>query len=376
MAQLVKTQKYTFAYPPYEFLLESGESLGPITVAYETYGTLNARGDNAVLILHALTGSAHAAGYHTPRDREPGWWDPLIGPGRVFDTNRYFVICSNVLGGCYGTTGPASVNPATGKPYGMSFPVVTIRDMVRVQKRLLDHLGVKRLVAVIGGSMGGMQALEWAVTYPGYADCVIPIATSAQLTPQCIAFNTVQREAIMQDPDWQNGDYYPGPGPVRGLALARMIGMITYKSDELWNFRFGRDLPADSGRDFFAFDGKFEIENYLYYQGDKLVKRFDANCYLYLTKAMDLHDIARGYGSYEEALRRIRSVVFCIGIRSDILFPTYLQRRIAEDLLYLGKRARYVELDSPHGHDAFLVEFERLGAMLRQFFLGIEAAAV
>ncbi|NLO90111.1 MAG: homoserine O-acetyltransferase [Clostridia bacterium] len=375
MDRLVKTQKYTFAFSPYEFVLESGEKLGPITVAYETYGTLNQRGDNAVLILHALTGSAHAAGYHTPGDREPGWWDPLIGPGKVIDTNRYFVVCSNVLGSCYGTTGPASINPRTGKPYGMDFPTVTIRDMVRVQKRLLDHLGVKHLIAVIGGSMGGMQALEWAVTYPGYMDCVIPIATSAQLTPQCIAFNAVQREAIMQDPDWCGGDYYPGPGPVRGLALARMIGMITYKSDELWNRRFGRDFGGPDEK-CFDFSGRFEIENYLHYQGDKLVKRFDANCYIYLAKAMDLHDIARGYDSLEEALRRIRSIVICIGISSDILFPPYLLRQLVEDLLFLGKRAKYVELKSSHGHDAFLVEFERLGAILRQFFLAIEAVAV
>lgn len=354
-----------------EFQLESGARLPEVTVAYETYGQLNAEGTNAVLVLHALTGDAHVAGKHDPQDKLPGWWDPLVGPGRAIDTNKYFVVCSNVLGGCYGTTGPASVNPETGKPYGMSFPVVTIRDMVRLQKKLVDTLGIKRLVCAIGGSMGGMQALEWAVTYPDFLDSVIPIATSGRLSAQAIAYNEVQRQAIIMDPNWNNGDYYGREVPARGLSLARMIGTITYKSDESWNFKFGRAFNGKQNGGYYSFNSRFEVENYLHYQGMKLVKRFDANCYLYLTKAMDLHDVGRGYPSYKEALQRIRAKCLMIGIRSDILYPPHYQKEVAEILREAGRPAYYMELNSPYGHDAFLIEFDMMTPIIRGFLESI-----
>jgi len=368
---IVKTQYYTFANPPHEFVLECGEKLSPITVAYETYGRLNPSGDNAILILHALTGSAHAAGRHKEDDRKPGWWDPMVGPGRPLDTDRYFVICSNVLGSCYGTTGPSSLNPITGKPYGLDFPVVTVRDMVRVQRVLLKALGVKRLVTAIGGSLGGMQALEWGVLYPELLSSLIVIAAPGRTSAMNIAFNTVQREAIYMDPAWQGGNYYGTPGPERGLALARMIGTITYKSDESWTFKFGRVMNGQPG-DFFRLGSRFEVENYLYYQGRKLVERFDANCYLYLTKAMDLHDVGRGFSSYEEALSRIKCPCLVIGISSDILYPPYQVKEIADIINKTGGRAVYKELVSPYGHDAFLIEFTKLGAMVAEFLKEID----
>ncbi|MGB9662958.1 MAG: homoserine O-acetyltransferase MetX [Moorellaceae bacterium] len=367
---LVKTQYYTFAAPPQELVLECGARLGPITVAYETYGRLNAAGDNAILVLHALTGSAHVAGWHQIGERTPGWWDPMVGPGRPLDTERYFVICSNVLGGCYGTTGPSSLNPATGKPYGLDFPVITIRDMVKVQKALLDSLGVKRLVTAIGGSMGGMQALEWGIMYPDFVDSIIVIAAPGRTSAMNIAFNTVQREAIYMDPGWCGGNYYGTPGPARGLALARMIGTITYKSDESWSFKFARAVNGGL-ENLFRLDGRFEVENYLYYQGRKLVERFDANCYLYLTKAMDLHDVSRGFPSYEDALARIKCPCLTIGISSDILFPTYQVKEIVDIIHKVGGRAVYRELHSPYGHDAFLIEFAQLGAIVREFLAEI-----
>lgn len=369
---LTETRYITVVEPPEEFRLESGATLSPVTVAYEEYGRPNGERDNVILILHALTGDAHAAGKRSPEDRLPGWWDPLIGPDRAFDTNRYWVICSNILGSCYGTTGPASVNPATGRPYGMSFPVFTVRDMVRLQRIFLEKLGVKRLFCVAGGSLGGMQALEWLVTFPDWLDSAIPIACPAQVSAQGIAFNLVQRLAITQDPAWQEGEYYPGPGPERGLALARMIGIITYKSDESWRFKFGRAFSGTIPQDYFRFDSRFEVENYLFYQGHKLVQRFDANCYLYLTKAMDLHDIGRGYGSWQEALSRVQAKVMVIGISSDILYPPYQQKEIVRALRRQGKDARYVELKSPFGHDAFLIEFGKMTPIIKSFLAEVE----
>lgn len=358
--------------PPDVFVLESGATLSPVTVAYEAYGEPNAGRDNAVLILHALTGSAHAAGRSGPEDRQPGWWDPLIGPGRAFDTDRYWVICSNILGSCYGTTGPASINPATGRPYAMTFPVVTVRDMVRLQRLFLEQLGVQRLLCVAGGSLGGMQALEWLVNFSDWLDAALVIACPAQLSAQGIAFNLVQRLAIMQDPAWQGGDYYPGPGPERGLALARMIGTITYKSDESWRFKFGRAFGEADPDGYYRFGSRFEVENYLHYQGRKLVQRFDANSYLYLTKAMDLHDIGRGYGSWQEALSGVESKVLVMGISSDILYPPYQQKEIVHALRRQGKEARYVELKSPFGHDAFLIEFGKMTPIIRSFLDEVE----
>lgn len=357
---------FAFGHPPHPFSLESGKTLGPVTVAYETYGTLAPDGKNAVFVCHALTGSAHAANLPKRPEHEEGWWDPFIGPGKVFDTDRYFVVSANVLGGCYGTTGPASLNPETGTPYAMDFPVVTIRDMVRVQKRLLDHLGVKRLKAVAGGSVGGMQALEWAVMYPGLVESVIPVAASERLTPLAIAYNQAGRKAIMNDPNWCGGNYYNRTFPADGLSLARMIGTITYKSKETFEERFGRKLAGDK-TNIYNFFQDFEVESYLNYQGNKLVRRFDANSYLYLTKAMDLHDLSRGFASVSEALRRIESRVLLIGISSDLLFPPGEVRGLAVELRRAGVETEYKEIQSPFGHDAFLIEFNQMAEMIGSF---------
>ena len=354
---------YTFARPPHYFRLESGKYLGPITVAYETYGQLAPDGENGVYIAHALTGTAQAGGHS---GQEKGWWEPLIGPGKVFDTNKYFIVCANVLGGCYGTTGPTSLNEKTGMPYAMDFPVVTIRDMVRVQKHLLDHLGVKHLKIVSGGSLGGMQALEWAVTYPELVDVVIPVAASERLTPLAIAYNQAGRRAIMNDPNWLGGRYYSRTFPVDGLALARMIGTLTYKTNETFEERFGRKLAGRS-RDYYNFFQDFEVESYFNYQGQKLVRRFDANSYLYLTKAMDLHDLGRGYPSVLSALRRIKSKVLLIGLSSDLLFPPVEIRGLAVELRRAGVDATYRQLQSTFGHDAFLLEFAQLSQIIGEF---------
>jgi len=359
------TRYFTFAEDE-PFVLESGATLGPITIAYETYGRLSPARDNAILIVHALTGDAHCAS-HGPDDPEEGWWEDLVGPGRVFDTNRYFVICSNVLGGCQGSTGPASIDPRTGRPYGARFPVITIGDMVRCQARLLDHLGIERVVTVAGGSMGGMQALEWAVRFPERVRSAIPIAAPARSYPQAIAYNEVGRQAIMNDPDWRGGDYYGTPGPVRGLAVARMLGMITYQSDPSMTRKFGRALVASRLNDPYSLFTTFQVESYLHYQGKKLVDRFDANSYLYLTRALDLFDVARPWGSLEAALDRVQSPVLVVGVSSDILYPTYQQKEIVDTLARLGKDVEYAEIDSPHGHDGFLIDFPKMEPILREF---------
>ena len=363
---LTERQTVTLFHPPASLTLESGGRLGPITVAYETYGTYN--GANAVLILHALTGDSHVAGRYRPEDPKPGWWDPLVGPGKAFDTERYFVVCSNVLGGCQGTTGPASLDPATGLPYGPDFPVVTVRDMVQVQRALVERLGIRRLLAVAGGSLGGMQALEWAVQFPDQVAGSIPIAANARFHAQGIAFNEVQRRAILNDPAWQGGRYYPGPGPAAGLAVARMVGMITYRSLESMEEQFGRQVRR-GGEDapWQDFDPHFSVETYLEHQGEALVRRFDANSYLYLSKAMDLHDVSRGFPSHEAALARIRARMLVVGIRSDLLFPPQQQRGLTQDLLKAGVDARYLEMDSPWGHDSFLVDHHLLAPTIRDF---------
>ena len=351
---------YTFDLLP----LQRGGLLGPVTLAYETWGTLNAEGDNAILITHALTGSSHAHDVERPDDAKAAWWNLLIGPGRAFDTSRYFVICSNVLGGCYGSTGPSSIDPGTGRPFGMRFPVVTIRDMVLAQRILLEHLGVRQLAMVAGGSIGGQQALEWGVAFPEMVRKVIVVAATTALTAQAIAFSEVGRQAIMVDPRWQNGDYLPGQGPDGGLAIARMLAMITYQSEEAMEMRFARrpalsnSIPAP-GRSA-DLGGRFDVENYLYYQGESLVRRFDANSYLYISRAMDLYDVREGYPSLEAALSRLRSQSLFIGIRSDFLFPAARVRWLAQQVRALGGDSTYVELDSPHGHDAFLKEWQQM----------------
>ena len=344
--------------------LQLGGQLGPVTVAYETWGSLNAAGDNAVLIAHALTGSSHAHDAERPDDTKVAWWNPLIGPGRFFDTSRYFVICSNIVGSCYGSTGPSSIDPDTGRPYGIRFPVITIHDMVEAQRRLIEHLGVRQLAMVAGGSIGGQQALEWAVAYPELVQKAIVVAATAWLTAQAIAFSEVQRQAILADPRWQGGDYLPGQGPEAGLAIARMLAMITYQSEEGMELRFAREtarqsnIVAPSGHT--DFGKRFDVEGYLYYQGQSLVKRFDANSYLYISRAMDLYDVSEGYPSLEAALRRVRSKTLFIGIRSDFLFPAARVRWLAEQVRAAGGDASYVELDSPHGHDAFLKEWKQM----------------
>jgi len=355
---------YTFDILP----LQRGGQLSLVTLAYETWGTLNAEGDNAILITHALTGNTHAHDVEYPDDHKAAWWNPLIGPGRPFDTSRYFVICSNVLGSCYGSTGPSSIDARTVRHYGMDFPVITIRDMVNAQRRLLEYLGVRQLAMVAGGSIGGQQALEWAVSYPELVRKTIVVAATAALTAQAVAFSEVERQAIMADPKWQNGNYAPGEGPQAGLGIARMLAMITYQSEEAMEMRFGRRLaaykgiPAPSGAG--DLGERFDIEGYLYYQGVSLVKRFDANSYLYLSRAMDLYDVSEGYASLEDALRRIRSKALFIGIRSDFLFPAARVRELAEQVRAVGGDASYVELDSPHGHDAFLKEWQQMTDVL------------
>jgi homoserine O-acetyltransferase len=357
-------QVFTFDSLP----LQRGGHIAPVTVAYETWGKLNAAGDNAVLITHALTGSSHAHDAENPGDPKAAWWNPLIGLGRFFDTSRYYVICSNILGGCYGTTGPSSVDPNTGRPYGMRFPVITIRDMVEVQRKLIEHLGVHQLAMVAGGSIGGQQSLEWAVAYPELVRKAIVVAATAALTAQAIAFSEVGRQAILADPLWQGGDYLPGEGPRDGLAIARMLAMITYQSEEAMELRFARrparnkNVSAPSG---FTDPGeRFDVEGYLYHQGEALVRRFDANSYLYISRAMDLYDVSEGYPSLEAALSRLRSKALFIGIRSDFLFPAARVRWLADQVRAAGGEAIYAELDSPYGHDAFLKEWEQMTGAL------------
>ena len=355
---------WTFDTLPLQF----GGAFGPVTLAYETWGTLNSDGDNAILLTHALTGDAHAYDNRQPDDPRAAWWNPLIGPGRPFDTEKYFVICSNVLGGCYGSTGPASLDPFTGRPYGLRFPLVTIRDMVNAQHKLITHLGVRQLAMVAGGSVGGQQALEWAVSYPEMVRNVVVVAATAALTAQAVAFSEVERQAIMADPRWQGGDYQPGQGPDAGLAIARMLAMITYQSEEVMETRFARrparQQNATTPSGYATFGRPFDVESYLYHQGESLVRRFDANSYLYLSRAMDLYDVSAGYASLEAALRRVRSQALFIGIRSDFLFPAARVRQLAEQVKQAGGHASYVELDSPHGHDAFLKEWDQMTVAL------------
>ncbi len=367
-ADLLSVKRYWDCPEP--LALECGATLNSVQVAYEMWGTLNAAGDNAIYICHALTGDAHAAGRYQPSDKKGGWWNPMIGPGRAFDTDRYFVVCANILGGCQGTTGPASFDPATGKPYGSRFPTVTVRDMVRLEYRLLRALGINRLACVTGGSLGGMQTLEWLVCYPDFVATAIPIAASLAHSSQGIAFNLIGRQAIMLDPNWQGGDYYASPThPDAGLALARMVGMISYQSDASMQRKFGRDRIDESEATYYDPTSRFQVENYLHYQGESLVQRFDANSYLILSRAMDLHDIGYQRSGIVAAISRIppatRTLV--IGISSDLLFPPRLQRETVAALHVAGRHARYYELESPWGHDAFLIEYERLTPVINEF---------
>lgn len=365
---LVHPQTFTFGQDE-PFRLESGALLSPVTLAYETYGRLNAERSNAILVCHALSGGAHAAGYLTPDDLQPGWWDDCIGPGKAFDTDRYFVICSNVLGSCYGSTGPSSVDSATGQPYGLRFPVVTIGDMVRAQVRLLDHLGIERLLAVAGGSMGGMQVLEWAAHHPHRVRAAIPIATTARHSPMLIAFSEVGRQAIYADPAWNHGDYYAnGKRPDAGLSVARMVGHITYLSEESMQQKFGRRLQGRE-RYGYEFQTEFEIESYLKHNGDKFTRRFDANSYLYVTKALDYFDLAGQHGgSLATAFERATELAFLvISFTSDWLYPSYHSKELVKALTAAGCDVSYLDIESSWGHDAFLVEVATMTRLLGSF---------
>ena len=339
---------------------ELGGALREVTLAYETWGELDAAGENAVLVVHALTGDSHAAGDPDDSYRRGGWWNPMVGPGCAIDTERHFVVCSGGGPSIMESTGPASLDPETGCPYAMRFPLVTIRDMVWAQKRLLDDLGVKRLQLVIGGSIGGQQALEWAVEFPDFVEKAVPVAATGSLGPQGVGMSEIGRRAIMADPDWQGGDYYgTGRSPDAGLAIARMVGMMTYQSGAGQWERFGR-RPASRPALYEEFGGRFEIESYLHYQGRDIVNRFDANSYLYLSRAMDLYDVAAGYESEEEAFSRIEAEVMFIGISSDWLFPSGEVRATAERARGVGARARYAQIESLSGHDSFLKDWAQL----------------
>ena len=368
-------QRQFFTYPDDRRLaLDNGTVMSGIVAAYETWGQLNADASNAILLCHAWTGDSHASGRAEDGHLAPGWWESAVGPGLAIDTNQWFVVCANVLGGCQGSTGPASAHPEDGQPYGSRFPVITIRDMVRVQARLADHIGVAVWHSVIGGSMGGMQVLEWAVTFPERVRSVVPIATCVQASAQQIAWGSIGRRAIINDPKWRGGDYYeaaPGDGPHEGLSTARMVAQVTFRSDNVFTDRFGREMTGGTSTSK-SLDGKFEVERYLEYHGDKLVSRFDANSYMTIGKAMDLHDIARGRNTLDSAVARISSPVLTMGIWSDFLYPVYQQLQIRDMVAANGVRAEYVEVDSPHGHDAFLIELDQVGPAIRHFIESLD----
>jgi len=363
---IVKTQTVRLVEADEPLELACGKKLGPIDVAYETYGRLNEAGDNVILICHALSGDAHVAGYHSEDDKKKGWWDEQVGPGKAVDTDKYFIICSNFLGGCSGTTGPSSINPQTNKPYGLDFPMITIADMVRVQKLLLDKIGIKQLLSVIGGSMGGMQVLQWAVEYPDFIKSAIPVATTTHLGPQAIAFDAVGRNAILADGDFADGQYGAGKGPDRGLAMARMIGHITYLSEQGMREKFGRQLRS-SQRYSYDFNYEFAVETYLDYQGQSFVERFDANSYLYITKAMDYFDLKKDYGSLKRAFANTNSRFLVVSFTSDWLFTPGQSKDIVDALLANGKDVSYCNIGSGYGHDAFLLEPETLGSFISGF---------
>ena len=364
---LVKTHFYTFAEDE-PFQLESGASLQPLTLAYETYGRLNADRSNAILVLHALSGGAHAAGYHTTEDDKPGWWDDSIGPGKAFDTNRFFVICSNVIGGCYGSSGPASIDPTTNQPYGLSFPVVTIGDMVRAQVKLIDHLGIDQLLCVTGGSMGGMQALEWAAHHPHRIKAAIPLATTARHSPMLIAFSEVGRQAIYADPYWNQGNYYDqAQKPDSGLAVARMVGHITYLSEQAMHQKFGRRLQTLE-RYGYEFQAEFAVESYLKYNGNNFTRRFDANSYLYVTKALDYFDLSSPTGSLAAAFASSTHIKYLVvSFTSDWLYPTYHSKELVAALTAVGADVTYLDIQSTWGHDAFLLEVDTMTRLLDSF---------
>lgn len=366
---LVETRLVKIPLPPGGLKLENGGLLPELTVAYESYGTLNAAGNNAVFICHALTGDAHAAGYHSPEDKSPGWWDDMIGPGKGLDTNRFHVICANILGGCKGTTGPSSINPTTGTPYGADFPAITIGDIVHVQYLLLCHLGISKLHAVIGGSFGGMLVLEWSIRYADVPDHCICIASAASLSAQALAFDIVGREVITSDPGWAGGNYYgTGKLPKDGLAAARMIGHITYLSPEIMAAKFGRKKKELAPEE--RFSTRFEVESYLQHQGEKFVERFDSNSYLHITHAMDSYDLVEQYGDLQSAFQHVKARFLVVALSSDWLFPPEQSLEIASALVNIGKPVSYCLLKAPYGHDAFLVDIENMSQIICTFLGG------
>ena len=363
---------FTCAEPPEQIVLESGSRLGPITIAYETYGQLAEDKSNVILIEHAFSGDSHVACHKDSGEEasRPGWWDNMVGPGKGIDTDKYFVICSNILGGCMGTTGPTSENPATGKPYGLEFPVVTIADMVHVQKKLLDYLGITQVLCVIGGSVGGMQVLQWCASYPEMVRAAIPLATTLRHSALAIAFNEVARQAIMADPNWNGGDYYEKAFPEMGLAVARMIGHITYLSDVSMRRKFGRRLQDKS--DFsFNFDADFQVESYLRYQGSKFVRRFDANSVLFITKAADYFDLKGSDGQLLTILSESTIRFLVVSFTSDWLYPTYQSRELVQALKKNGLDVSFCEIEADCGHDAFLLPNSRLDALIAGFLKGV-----
>lgn len=363
----VTTQYFVFARPPAALKLESGRSLTFVTIAYETYGNLNHHKSNAILVCHALSGDAHAAGINI-EDNSPGWWDGLIGPGKALDTDKYFIICSNVIGGCRGSTGPSSANPLSGKPHALDFPLITIGDMVEAQRHLIDSLGIEKLLCVIGGSMGGMQALQWASAYPERVRAAVPIATALKHSPQQIAFDEVIRQSIMADPAWRQGYYYEHGQPEKGLAVARMIGHITFMSDLSMEEKFSRRLKNEKLS--FQFTEDFEVEGYLRYRGNNFVKRFDANSYLYITKAMDYFDLSGD--KFMPGLKKAPVKFLVISFKSDWLYPSYQSQDIVRVLKKKHAYTTYFDLTSTYGHDAFLIEIADETRLIRNFLANIK----
>lgn len=359
---IVELQYFTFAQESGQIKLDNETKLGSITLAYETYGELNQEKNNAILITHGFSGDAHAAGFYK-NETKPGWWDNMIGPEKAFDTNKYFVVCSNVIGGCKGSTGPASINSATGKPYGLSFPMITIKDMVRAQRHLIDHLGISKLLSVCGGSMGGMQVMQWVASYPERVHSAIPIATSLKHSPQQIAFNEVGRQAVMADPDWLEGNYYGKKQPEKGLAIARMIGHITYMSEKSMESKFSRRLKDKNYS--FTFKADFEVEGYLRYKSDNFVRRFDANSYLYITKAMDYFDLSgEKFGAKNN---KIDTRFLVVAFKSDWLYPAHQSLEIVRQLKMRYIDVTYCEIQSTYGHDSFLLEIGEQTRLIKHF---------
>ena len=351
-------KKFNYKEP---FKMECGGVLPEVEIAYETYGRLNNDKTNVILVCHALTGDSHASGWNDGSykgDIAPGWWEGSIGRGKPFDPEKYFIICSNILGSCYGSTGPYSINPATGRKYRMDFPQMTVRDIVKMQKKLIDSLGIRKIKSITGGSLGGMQALEWAIMYPDMVESIIPIATSARHSAWAIGINEIQRKVIMEDPAWNGGNY--DVQPHCGLESARMLGMITFRTQESYQQKFGRRIRKEPGKGIVPF---YEVESYLRYQGEKLVNRYDANTYIYISRTCDLHDVTKGRGTIEEALGSIKAKTLSVGIDTDILYPPAEQKEIAGHI----PGAEYKEIVSIHGHDAFLIEFGQMNKILDEF---------